>query len=121
MASGVLARVAAVSAPAPTMAKLRQRWRNLGNATQPSAARCVVRASGAAAGWRRGKSVPGSAGRDPTFHTLVHSEPGTITPADRARPGGDAWSYGRPSEQPDGDVDQDRQGQRQKQGRHEAA
>jgi hypothetical protein len=81
---------AAVSAPAPTMAKL-------GNTAQPSGARCVVGASGAAAGWRRVK-VPGSAVGDPTFHTLVHSEPGTVyvePPGAREIPRGSATSVPR--------------------------
>jgi hypothetical protein len=55
LSARVLARRAAVSALAPTMAKL-------GNTTRPSGARCVVGASGAAAwGWPR-LGVPGSAG-----------------------------------------------------------
>jgi hypothetical protein len=61
----------AVSGPAPTMAKV-------GNITQPCGARCVVGASGAAAGWRRGKSVPGSAGREflPCYPSLYRARHG---------------------------------------------
>jgi HK97 family phage prohead protease len=69
LSARVLARRAAVSALAPTMAKL-------GNTTRPSGARCVVGASGAAAGWRRVK-VPGSAGRGflPCYPSLFRARP----------------------------------------------
>jgi hypothetical protein len=69
LSARVLARRAAVSALAPTMAKL-------GNTTRPSGARCVVGASGAAAGWRRVK-VPGSAdwGFLPCYPSLFRARP----------------------------------------------
>ena len=65
-----------------------------GNTAQPSGARCVVGASGAAAGWRRARCRARRIGGSYRA-TPVRSEPGPVTPAGRARPNGDAWSYGR--------------------------
>jgi hypothetical protein len=64
----------------------------LGNTAQPSGARGVVGASGAAAGWRRQK-VCRARRRigEPTFHTLVLAGPGTVymeTPGAREIPRG---------------------------------
>jgi hypothetical protein len=50
---------------------------DIGNTTQPFCARCVVGVSGAAAEWRRTVCRARRIG-DPTFQTLVHSEPGTL-------------------------------------------